>query len=53
MLKFLAFVAIFLTSIGASHEVKPVTPELAEEYELDREFLKKGTMAMLPNASAG
>ncbi len=45
MLKSLLIFAISLTTIAAAHEVKPITPEIAEQYGLDREFFKKGTMA--------
>ena len=45
MLKSFFILTLFLTSIVAAHEVKPITAEQAKQYGLDRGFFKKGTMA--------
>ncbi|MBT8044314.1 MAG: hypothetical protein KJO79_05125 [Verrucomicrobiae bacterium] len=41
----IALIGITLSGVASAHEVKPITPELAEQYGLDRSFFKKGTMA--------
>lgn len=44
--KFLLFAALTFVTCGltSAHEVKPLTPEILTEYDLDGAFYKKGTM---------